>query len=242
MIKHILASPSYKCVKEPRCDFCYTRDKETESSWSWSHGLYNLAEKHPNLETVAFEYSGYKLRSITDGVMYFSDDWNYEGADNLDITITTMPEVITDTLLGYLKENISSLTGISLSFNEYTYKNWKQKGEKIKQHNLELACNYLLGVDMPPPDMEYDQLNILSRKPPDLGDPKSVKALLGMMHNFTAPEIEVTMDNYLAQYLGEGECKAGKEFIHYTPDGEVVPCSMPEVCPIAKPKFSKRKL
>ena len=179
IVDHVVTSPSYQCIKEPRCSFCYVEEKKVGySKYNWIKAIKDL-----NPESVATEYSGYNILWIDSLAQTLNED--------VEITITTMPEIINETFLKFLKNRVPQLEGISLSFNENTSENWKEKAVMIKKHDISLACNYLLGCGLKPPIdiqpmgdsqlIEYDQLNILSRKPPELPDKEDLKFLIMLM-------------------------------------------------------------
>lgn len=225
-IEHIATSVNYKCVKEPKCDFCYLDQKDKEKNvWNFEYAnkIKDICEDNP-VESIAIDYSGYDIRAIKKLSTYLSDD--------IEFTITTMPELINNTFLVFLSETVQQLSGISLSFNEEVNKGWEAKAELIQEHGYSVACNYLLGSGMRPPTVKYDQLNILSRKPPDLPDKEGLRLLIMMMKGYISEGTEVVVDNYISHYLDGKKCEAGDKFVHVTPNGEIEHCSMQEICPL----------
>lgn len=225
-IEHIATSANYKCIKEPKCDFCYLDQKEKEKDlWNWQYAkkVKSICENNP-VESIAIDYSGYNIRAIEKMSDYVKED--------IEFTITTMPELINETLLGFLKETVPQLTGISLSFNEEMHKGWETKAQIIQRNGYNVACNYLLGSGLKPPIIKYDQLNILSRKPPNLPDKEDLRFLIMMMKGYVDEDTEIVADNYISNYLDGKKCEAGDKFVHVTPDGEKEPCSMQEICPL----------
>jgi len=241
---------SYKCIKKPRCSFCFLRldqalDKLRNngndihkpgglSKYDLNHSLNELVKQYPNV-TICFEYSGYSLSTID-----YCTDW-----ENVHYTMTTMPQaIVNDVICHFLKSK--KIEAIALSFDSakvpfnkttktWDTKNWELAANRIKQAGIKLSCNYLIepemGLNIPNRVMKLsDQINLLSFKPNGkLTEQAKENLTLIIMHLNTIKSVVV--DNCLGVQLGYiNKCKRGKEFVHVYPDGKVVDCCFQNRC------------
>lgn len=221
-VKLVSISLSSNCIKKPRCSFCYNRDKHYKydpySIWS---SLNNIQKQYKKVE-IAIEYSGLHL------------DYLFAHNEGQKFVLTTMPQIITKTFVGAIKN--CGCKAISLSFDSQKcpMDEWIQKAKIANSFDLPISCNYLIEhIPMNVPNKllkNCNQLNLLTMKPTGQLSEKELKIIaleiLGLQKNY-----KVVMDNCLGVQLGYvKECKAGKDFIHILPDGTIEPCSFGNQC------------
>jgi len=232
-VKLVAVSLSSECIKSPRCTFCYqTMQKAIPyKEWELSDALSKVVEKN-SPETVSFEYNGYNLGFILHWITYDEPTPN--------ITITTMPMLVTKTFCGFIKANGISAIAISYDREKCGDWEWIEKAKIAKKAGLKVSCNYLIPKDVNPAlyviDIPIDilnnsdQINLLIEKPN--GKIKDIYALrLAIMLLKSITKTPIVTDNCLAVQLGFKEnCGAGEEFIHILPNGRIVPCSFGKLC------------
>lgn len=241
-MKVITISMSSECVKDPPCPFCYQKDSKisyNKYNWDTNNKIRELVDegKWKGSEvTFCFEYNGYNLTMIEDSWRYsFRCSGGRPGPKPL-FTMTTMPEVITPNLAGYIKNN-SPIKAVALSYDSAKVSSLESYLEKVEiLHGLgfKVSCNFLLeqGFKFPGTKLtsKIDQLNLLSLKPTG----ELSKDLLGKVEDFitlTNSICPVAVDNCLAIQLGKDtKCHRGEDFIHILPDGSITDCCFKEKC------------
>lgn len=224
-VKLIAISLSSRCVKNPRCSFCYNIKKNyKEDLYAVGNSVYDLLKKYKEA-TISFEYSGYNLSAI--------DNWKLSDAKIK--TLTTMPMLISPVFCGYVKHH--GISAISLSYDKEKVsdvKEWEKSGVIIKDSGLKLSCNYLITeIPFKIPDEILNisnQINLLILKP----NGKVPDKLL----NILRIEIEIykkiksiVVDNCLGVQLGFiDKCMKGIDFVHITPEGVKEDCCFKEDC------------
>lgn len=221
-MKLISISLSSNCIKEPRCSFCYNQAKHYRyNGYNISNSLSNIQKKYPKVE-IAIEYSGLHL----DYQLHYGIEQNF--------TLTTMPQIITETFVKCIKG--CGCKAISLSFDSQkcSIDEWIAKAKIVTSFGLPVSCNYLIEhIPMNIPSKllkNCDQLNLLTMKPTGKLSDKELKIIkleiLSLQRNY-----KVVVDNCLGVQLGYiKECKAGKDFIHILPNGNIEPCSFSSQC------------
>jgi len=222
-MKLISVSMGDECIKNPRCSFCYLRDKHREFKyWKIVAQLDNFED---NVCVVSFEYNGHNLGLILSDIC----------CSYSKLTMTTMPQVITNTLCGALK--VHNITAISLSYDSEKVENDADYIEKIniiKSNGIKACCNFLI-EKIPTninPDIlkSIDQLNLLTLKPTGKLTGKELK-IIELEIEYYKSILPVAVDNCLGVQLGFiDDCKRGKDFIHISPDGTVEECCFKNDC------------
>jgi len=241
-MKLIAISLSNNCIKKPRCKFCYLKDKkENYDFWKLENSIRGAIEKHKP-DTICFEYNGINLDILLDPW------WNYTQSikKKINLTMTTMPQVITDTFCGCIKSH--GIEAISLSYDSEKIKDqieWVDKAQIIKKYEIKLACNFLIEkipMNIPAGILKFsDQLNLLTLKPPGKIKDKSLEILKMEIEQYKSI-LSVAVDNCLGIQLGlTKECGAGTDFIHINPDGTTDDCCFKEKCFFYKDNKSKEK-
>jgi len=226
-MKCIAVDMGGKCIKEPRCSFCYVGDIH-ENLWATSDAIDALHDNWPSA-TIAMEYSGYNLAWWLDVLCYYNETPT--------ITMTTMPQCVTPALCGAIKAH--GWSAISISYNSEVCRSvaeWVLAAKIARHAGLSVGCNFLLEAPFEPfvaRDIltNADQLNILSMKPTG----ELSQAELGQLEAIIEEEYkrytQVTVDNCLGVQLGliDG-CRRGKDFVHVLCDGTIEDCCFKGGC------------
>ena len=240
--KVITISMSNECIKEPPCPFCYQKDQKVEYD-RYNFGLYDKIRslvdegKWKGSEvTFCFEYNGYNLTKVEDHWMYSFRCKGGRPGPRPHFTMTTMPEVITPNLAGYIK-NRSPIEALALSYDSAKVPSlefYLEKVEILHTLSFKVSCNFLLeeGFRFPGTELtsRIDQLNLLSLKPTG----ELSKNLLEKVEDYitlTNSVCPVAVDNCLAIQLGKDtKCHRGEDFIHILPDSTIADCCFKEKC------------
>lgn len=224
-MKLISVSMGDDCIKNPRCSFCYLRNENRDfKKWGVLNRIPSFADNKEVI--ISFEYNGYNLGLIL--TQYFR-------CSNHILTITTMPQVITDVLCGALKSH--NISAISLSYDSEKVNNdsgYIEKINIIKDNNMKACCNYLIEkipTNINPQILKsIDQLNLLILKPTGKLTDKELR-IIELEIEYYKSILPVAVDNCLGVQLGFiDECKRGKDFIHICPDGTVEDCCFKKDC------------
>ncbi len=246
-MKMIAVSASSNCIKDPRCSFCYGKNRTHKyNGYEMNYTINKIIKRHVgdcdfderdyhqiadklDTLTICIEYSGYNI-GILDKMWYFNEKFCV-------LTMTTMPQVVTPIFAGYIANN--GVKAVSLSYDNEKVESpseWAYKARILKDAGIPyISCNYLLapGMNLDIPEVifqEADQINYLSFKP----NGKLTKTTLDLLQSMILlyqSRISVATDNCLAVQLGTAvNCMAGKEFVHVLPDGKVVDCCYEDDC------------
>jgi hypothetical protein len=218
-MKMVAVSLSDECVKEPRCSFCYASGKSRKAD---SFKVIMALHKYHGT-TACFEYSGYGLGTLT--------EWHY---GEQDWTMTTMPELVTETLCGAIKAWGVTALAISMDSEKATVSEWIGKAKIAKAAGLPVSCNYLI-EQIPTaisPELlsATDQLNLLVKKPTGKLEQKQLDILELEIEQYKQLT-KITTDACLGVQLGlTKDCGKGRDFIHLAPDGTKHECSFEDKC------------
>jgi hypothetical protein len=221
-IKSIVVQLGYKCNKEKRCSFCYNKDKISKFE-KWN--IYDSLKKNNSEDaTICFEYSGFNLNFILEGI---------HSVKYKELTMTTNHWNITDTFCSAMK--VSGIKAISLSYDSEKvsdFKEWVKKAKIIKKYDIKVSCNFLIEnfpIVIPKEVMDVsDQINLLIKKP--TGEITNEQKNMIKVFLLSIKKI-VVVDACLAVQLGNKKhCGLRKEFIHIKPDGTIDDCCYKNDC------------
>ena len=242
--KVIAVNMSTECIKEPRCSFCYQKDLKYKPKEGYWLGLASIIsskvhewKKQEDVEkvVVALEYSGYNLDVLLEHEWYFTGSYRNEKAIT-EITMTTMPQAVTETLCGAVAK--WGCKAISLSYDSEKVRDsfdWIEKAELIKNAGMLVGCNYLMEeipFTIPEGVLNHaDQINLLSMKPTGKLPIKALEYVVKYVGELRSKGHEVVVDNCLGVQMGLiSECKRGKDFVHLLPNGEFKDCCFEDNC------------
>lgn len=231
-MKTISISLSNKCVKTPKCSFCYQdHNQESFDRYDIKSTLRDIRDDKLDSQdeiTIAFEYNGFNIQFISTNLPFF----------NMDVTktVTTMPETINDIVTGHFKNN--GVKSIALSYDSEKVgspDDWLKKGIIVREGRLHLSCNYLIEeipFEIPKSVMRLsDQVNLLSLKPNNKLNNQEKGFIEKYLNKIKSYSTEPTLDNSLGVQLGyEDKCKKGEEFVHVKPDGTTEDCCFKNQC------------
>jgi hypothetical protein len=232
-LKMIAVSLSNKCIREPRCEFCYAKNEPKRDDWQLKWKIRDLVKENPNA-TVCFEYNGYGIRTIFDLSRYYCNDHT--------MTMTTMPECINAGFVGAMKNN--GISAISLSFSgdywldpkRYAKElcEWEDAAKIIVSAGLPVACNYLIAkipFRVPVMILEHAaQLNLLTLKPHSGYNESELDFIKGKIEHYKFA-LKVATDSCLGVQLGYlDKCKPNEDFVHVMPNGDVSGCCFGNMC------------
>lgn len=244
-MKSISVSLSYDCIRNPRCSFCYAKDRRKPTDftpWSWKQAteINKTISKHLTPETtVCWEYSGTGLNILL--------EYNWAHIPfNCPMTMTTMREAVTNVFCEAMKN--FGISAISLSYDKEKVRHagdlieWLHAADKIRDAGMKVGCNYLIEdhiVDIPFAVLnKVDQVNLLTLKPTGKLRPEALEIVKLRIEELKSM-VQVTTDNCLGVQLGlVRNCKRGKKFIHVTPYGEEEECCFKDMCYLYNIKIS----
>lgn len=237
MIQAISVSLSNRCVKTPRCSFCYNKDKKgKESDWDTSHAIYNTVTAIPKPErnkvAICYEYSGYNLDTVL-GMKYGWAVWENPKS------VTTFPQLVTPVFCAALRA--AKIDNLTISYDSEKCKSpqeWQYRADIASSVGLDVSCNFLI-EKLPlklPGEISWNckQINLLSKKPTgkfSLLELDALRMEIELYKTQFKNNPALVLDNCLAIQLGyANSCKAGDEFIHITPAGKKEACSFKSQC------------
>lgn len=234
-MKMIAVSISEKCIKNPRCSFCYAKNEPKYDKWELLQKMRELSLEYSDA-TFCFEYNGWNL-----GTLSFMCKNDHVSIRNSEKTVTTMPLSVSEGLIKIFKD--IGIKAISLSYDSQKVKDdkkWLNAGRIIKKDSIKLACNYLIEkipFSIPKEIVNLsDQINLLAKKPTGQLSKKEIKYIKSYIRYLKLYK-PVATDNCLGYQLGlVNKCLAGKEFLHVNPDGSVTDCCFKEKCFLYKVK------
>jgi hypothetical protein len=245
-LKSISVSLGYDCIKNPRCSFCYAKDRVVPDGfepWTWRQAR-NIAEtinKYVTPETtICWEYSGTNLRILLEY------DWD-PVPFNCPMTMTTMKEAVTPVFCEAMKK--FGISAISLSYDKEKVKDtadltdWCRAADMIREVGMKVGCNFLIEdpiVEIPFSVLsKVEQVNLLTLKPTGKLRPKVLNIVNLIIEQFKSM-VTVTTDNCLGVQLGlMKSCRRGIDFIHITSNGEVEECCFKDKCYLYDIKLSE---
>lgn len=238
-MKLIAISLSDDCVQSPACLICYIRGRPKREYNSFGivyhTPLQSIREEFrkaknnrlpfPPRVAVCVEYSGYNLSCIHD---FDTEVFN--------LTMTTMPKVVTPVFCGFIKAH--GVQAIAISYDSYKCQSvaeWTQAAQIAKSAGLKVSCNYLvekLPFEVPTEILEgANQLNFLAQKPSGEYTKLQRRYMRVIIEMYKSMGVKVAVDNCLGVQMGFiKSCQAGKDFIHINPDGTVEPCCFKDLC------------
>lgn len=227
-MKLIAVSLSSECIQVPRCSFCYQNNERSphEHSFYTLNTMHNLLKKYPDV-VISFEYNGYNLKVVLE-----KGFWMAAGKTK---TMTTMPQAVSKTFCGAIAHHDISAVALSYDSEKVSrVEEWVEKAKMIKEAGMKLSCNFLLEstTNIPTVPREIldmsDQLNLLALKPTGKIENKTgIDLLIQACKN----RLLVAVDNCLGYQLGYiDDCRAGLDFLHVMPNGEIKDCCFQEKC------------